>query len=847
VSLRFSFLLIYVEIVPSYHEQSKPFGSFALLVSPGLPPGGFMDIRPIRLVFAALCVLFCCRVSAQAPPAANSSASTKSALLIGIDTYAHPNGDLKVPAGAPQTGRFEPLLIYPNLKGPSHDVAAMRALLTSEKFGFSNDDKHIHVLLNEQATHDAILQAMEQYLVRDPKPGDTVVLFISSHGSLRANPKGHGQLYNLDGTGRNPSYVENTIVPYDWYLGRDDIFSRDLRHVFNQAADRNIHVTAIFDACHSGSLARGPLNPSLVPRDFDFDPRPMAPDPYPAEATATPPESRADNPVLVLSAAQKEQLAMDVQDAVPAHGLFTNALIETLEALPSNRPSEDIFKRLVVTMEVAPGATHQQPELDASVARRQQPLFGGVAGSGPPTAAIVTADAAGAILDIGAAADIGPGSEFTQLTESNGVRAVLRVTSSIGVARSKVAVISPAGATVHASDVVELTKWVPAARPTLSFYAGASNPSSAEIQDALNLARSAHLNFAADPSRDRWTHHLAWDGARWTLEAHAQSPPAGPAKKDKPIMLGAKLSPAALKKIPPASVVWFDAPLPRESASALLPPQNGAPPSAAVLTPDRTQAMYVIAGTSTEAGISYAWFKRSDMDAELQTPKGSGAGCSPNSPYPLRTDWVAPQAAPEIALSASAVQLARLNGWLKLGSSELTGQADFPYRFTLRGVAESQDVVDGGRTYDQATYEPALVGSQKAAVSPRWIYVLSIDCQGKGVLLFPYEGAPSAQVPTAEEKLDRIVLPNDHILVGDPLGTDTYLMLTTSTQLANPSALEFKGVVTRGAGYAKAADPLEDLLDSTSAGTRGATRPAPTNWSIQMLHTESGPSSNGKP
>ena len=184
-------------------------------------------------------------------------------------------------------------------------------------------------------------------------------------------------------------------------------------------------------------------------------------------------------------------------------------------------------------MEVAPGATHQQPELDTSVARRQQPLFGGIAGSGPPTAAIVSADAAGIILDIGAAADIGPGSEFTQLTESNSVRAVLQVTDSIGVARSRATVISPAGATVHAKDVVELTKWVPAARPTLSFYAGASNPSAAEIQDALSVVRAAHLNFAADPSRDHWTHHLAWDGTHWTLEAHAQSPPAGPGKKEK--------------------------------------------------------------------------------------------------------------------------------------------------------------------------------------------------------------------------------------------------------------------------------------------------------------------------
>jgi Caspase domain len=806
-----------------------------------------MEIRQSRLLLWVISVLLFCPFSA---PAADSSApSTKSALLIGIDIYDHPSANIKVPPGAPLTGRYEPLLKYPSLKGPSHDVAAMRALLTSEKFGFPNDQQHIHVLLNEQATRDAMLQAMEQYLVKDPKPGDTVVLYISSHGSLRLDPKGRGQLYNLDSTDGKPSYVENTIVPYDWYLGRDDIFSRDLRHIFNQAADRNIHVTAIFDSCHSGSLARGIENPAMVARDFVFDPRPMPDDPYPAETAGTPPESRADNPVLVLSAAQKDQSAIDVQNADPPHGLFTNALIDTLEALPSNRPAADVFKRLVVAMELAPGATNQQPSLDASVTRRQQPLFGGAAGSGPPTAAIVSVDPGGVVLDIGTVGDIGPGSQFTELTATNGVRAVLQVTDSIGVARSKAKLVAPAGATVRPTDVVELTKWVPAQQPTLSFYAGTANPSAAEIQDALAVLRAAHVSFAVDPSRDPWTHHLTWEGTHWILNAHSQLQPGGQIKKEKPVVLGAKLSPAALKKLPPGSVVWFDAPLARESLPAVLPPPPaGAAASAAVITADRTQAMYVIAGNPLDAGITYAWFKRSDLDAEVQTPKGSGAGCSPNSSYPLRTDWAGPSN-PETALSASAVQLARLNGWLQLGSTSLNGQADFPYRLTLRRDLDTQDVADGGPTYDQGTYQLVLVADTKAAGLPRWVYVLSIDCQGTGALMWPYQGMPAGKFPTDEGRLARIPLPGDRIKVTDPLGTDTYLMLTTSTPLANPSALEFTGVVTRGEKSIKATDPLEDLLDSTSAGSRGTARAAPTNWSVQMLHAQSMPqlSSAAKP
>src|ERR1035438_7486462 len=73
----------------------------------------------------------------------------KSALLIGISTYNHP--DIAVPAGAPPTGRFDPAITYPDLKGPKFDVQAMKGLLTGDRFGFK-DEKRIHVLLDENAT-----------------------------------------------------------------------------------------------------------------------------------------------------------------------------------------------------------------------------------------------------------------------------------------------------------------------------------------------------------------------------------------------------------------------------------------------------------------------------------------------------------------------------------------------------------------------------------------------------------------------------------------------------------------------------------------------------------------------
>jgi hypothetical protein len=802
-------------------------------------PQLFMSLRRVSLPLAVLGIILSASAQPTVPPAAAKSA--KSALLIGIWTYEHPPADIAVPPGAPRTGRYEPVLVYRSLKGPEYDIKDMKDLLTSEKFAFPDDVQHIHFLRDKEATHDAILQAMQKYLVDAPASGDTVVLYISSHGSVRVDPKGHGQVFDLDGTGRNPTYLENTIVPYDWYLGADDIFSRDLRHIFKQAADKGVHVTAIFDSCHSGSLARGAESPAIVPRDFDFDPRPMPADRFSSETAGTLPQNHPDAPTLILSAAQKDQTAADVQNATPPYGLFTHSLIETLQALPANRPASDVFRSLQIAMELAPAALRQQPELDTAATRKKQPLFGGEAGADPANAAVVSVDSAGAVLDIGSASDIGVGSEFTLVTAINGVRPVLRVTEPIGFARSRAIVASPDGATVKAKDIAQLTKWVPAERPILNVYAMPSNLAAAQIEKDLSTIRAASFKLIADPSNESWTQHVFWDGTKWIAQPVTTRTPAGQVKVEKPVILGAVLTASALKKLPAASIVWFDVPLPKEFGAALLPPvPEGQPPRAAAATNDRSQAVYTLAGAPTATGAQYAWFKRTELDDGVRAPKDIAPGCNPNSSFPLRTDWILSAAANSTgqALTDLAVQLARLNGWLHLESSSLSGQTGFPYQLVLRRLPEQQDVSEGGFTYP-GKYEMDLVATSHSSASPRWVYILGISCQGQGTLLWPYEGAPPAMFPSDKGKLDRIPLPGDPIDMQPPYGSDTYLLLTTTTQISNPSALEFKGVVTKNANSKAPKDPLEDLLFSTSLGSRAGGRPTPQNWSVQALRLES--------
>jgi hypothetical protein len=400
-------------------------------------------------------------------------------------------------------------------------------------------------------------------------------------------------------------------------------------------------------------------------------------------------------------------------------------------------------------------------------------------------------------------------------------------------------VVSPDKAEVKPTDLFELKKWVPAPRPVVKFYAGPGNLSLAQIQAAGAAVAEAKLALVYDPSADAWTHVVTWNGSAWTVQA--KKPQAAgklDARKAPPVVtLGATLTADGLKKnLPANATVWFNPPLPAEMTASLLTDKD----SAAQPTVKPEDAMYIAAGVQNAKGLSYAWYERGDYEADVQTPPGYGAGCSPNSPYPLRTDWVrigAGGPTPASQLNDAAVKLAKLNGWLKLQSA-VTGEEDFPYSLALVRTNDKQTAADGSQTHAGEEYSLALTGSSATYPKPRWVYVLGLDCQGSGQKMWPLQG-PGGRFPTDNGGLDTIPLPGMTFTISDPLGTDTYLLLTSSTPLPDPDVLNFDGVVR--SGTRGVSSPLAELLGSTSAGTRGVGGEAPTDWSLQMVQTHSQP------
>ena len=800
-------------------------------------------------------------------------AQTKRALILGIDTY-QPTGTTAQHDASCVYGRCE-LGSFENLEGAVNDAQSMADVLTGPKFGFPADNvvmltnpgpkrarSGVVVLPADQTTHDGILAAMKKYLVDVPQRGDTVVFYDASHGSLRVNAA--GEKLTVRDEGGKLVYVDSTLVPSDAYKGGYDVRDREMTRIFNAALDKGIHLTVIFDSCHSGGATRGLV--AGRQRSLPYDPRPIndPPDTLANGQRVTPPTERAENPALVFSAVQQDQEANEA-DATPdmpeAHGAFTAALVETLQILPADAPSSLVYQRVKAMLEGS-GFANQEPDLDASAARRAQPLFGGAAGADAGkvrTAALKVNDNGSVWLDIGMVSGIGPGSEFTALTSGAGATPVkLRIDAPLGVARSAASVVSPAGAKVNVGDVFELTKLMPGQSAALKFWTGPALPA-ADINTAVAQVKASGVATISDPAEEAYTDVLNWSGTAWTLRHAADS--SAPVshsffsferKKNGPVNLGAQFAADALKThLTPTAKLWVDLPAPKELSDKLKLGDANSSAQAATAIGD---ASYVLVGSiapgPSTGGVNgtllnYAWFHKNEyatVPHPAATPDHS-PGCSATSPYPVRTDWFAagnPTAA-AAALNTDAQRLAKVHGWLQLSNNAAAGASEENYfKLTLVPMTGTTPVDINSAVRENDRMRLALT-SDSPVKAPRWVYILDIDCHGKGSLIYPLNYSEN-QYPGEGDSDKLVILRHAPTLkVGPPFGVDTMVLLSTAQPLPDPSVLNFEGVArgaTRGAQT-----PLAQLLSSASSGSRGlgAEVEVPTDWGIQVQGLRSVP------
>lgn len=812
-------------------------------------------MRPVASLLL-ICLLCCLQSMSQ----------TRRALLIGINTYQPAGTSAQHPAGCVY-GRCE-LAAFENLEGSVNDAQAMADLLTSPKFGFppanvalltnpapAKPGAGVVILPAGQTTHDGILAAMKKYLVDLPQRGDTVVFYDASHGSLRVNSKGTKLEVWAEG---KLVHADSTVVPSDAYKGGYDVRDREMSRIFNAALDKGVHLTVIFDSCHSGGAARG-IGPRYRERSLAYDPRDIneAPDKAPDGSDLPGPTTRTDNPALVFSAAQQDQTAKESPppDTVKEpHGAFTAALIEALQVLPADAPASVVFQRVRAVLEGS-GVPDEEPDMDAPEKRRQEPLFGGKASNslGVLAAAVRVGDDGSVWLDIGQASGVGPGTEFTETTQSPAAEPIkLRVTSLEGIARSSAAVVSPAGARVSPGAIFKLTRLVPPDSKPLLFWLWPSNLSAGDIAAAAAQIKAAGVVSVADPAEEPWNYILSWDGAEWMLE-HPPAQTATPSgtkavNLDKapapPVKLGAKLDANALKQhLDKNALVWVNLPAPREVAEKL---ELHEPQSVVQSAKAQADADYLLTGVLTEAGPAYAWFHKSEFaaGARTETTRDHSPGCSTSSPYPVRTDWTAlgdanqPDALIK-KLNDYALKLGKVQGWLTLQDSANGGSAATYYNLVLVHAADGSSLPTDKAAQQGDRLQMALQSEDKV-VDARWVYVLDIDCHGGGTLLYPINYSEN-QFPNAGANQRKFVLPHSLTMrIGPPYGIDTLILLSTEQPLPDPYALNFEGVASRGTRGLQS--PLEQLLSNRSAGSsRGLEGEVPTDWGMSLTHLRSVP------
>ena len=814
------------------------------------PPG--TDRRPLQsrirahwVVPSVLLVMGLLGSASAAPSASTAPAAlgTRRAVLVGIDHYRFAT-DAEIEAARPQLlaahmlepGKDPPARDWHPLDGAVNDERAMHELLV-HRYGF--DNSHITELPNEAATRAHILAALEQNFVSDARDGDVLFFFYSGHGSQMRNSR----------SASKGDKIDETIVPWDANAGYFDIRDKELARIFNAALSaHHVTLTAIFDSCHSGSIARG-----LIRHKSKSEPEDTrdAADAY----SERPPEERG---ALILSAAQFDEEALESEDdslspALP-RGAFALSLMQAMAGSDPATPSIELFRAARSRLHTLGSDYSQEPVISGTAERQRLGLFGDAPGTRTSVRAQLIGIDSGSgdlMLDAGLATGLAAGAQFESERDP---KLRIQVAEVLGFGQSRARLIAGETASLQLNDTFHMTRWsAPGSTPLSLWLPEATLPLARFGELAAALAPLMHgaFHWVVDPTVEAPTHWLRWSGQQWLL-----SSPAG-----EQAVAGSALRPDVQQistLLKPEDHLLVLMPLPSEWQSALQ-----AASGAARLSTDRSEATYWLSGTLKGSGVAYAWVQ----------PDAAHASATALT-LPARTDWVGTSEADGAArLHLFAERLGTVAALLKLPES---GNSDpFPYHLLLRRVGSAHEVsgtdlapsthagssaehplqtatVSGGEVYDLVLKADAasLADFSDAHPEGRWVYAFVIDSSGHRdplfvhsdqVARFPREYPPALDDPahlTCKGGNYPTAAPLDEVCIGTiricpDYGIDTYFLLSSSQPIADLSVFSGEGVHT--AGLTRGGESaLSILLGAPGAQTRGAT-PVPEQFSIERL------------
>lgn len=274
---------------------------------------------------------------AAAPWGSSAPRGQRRALCVGINTYPT----------APLSGCV----------ADAHEWAG-----TLRQLGFD-----VSLLLNEQATHDAILRSLSD-LVQSGAEGDVLVFQYSGHGSNVPNVGDDDEIDARD----------ETLCPHDFATGAF-IIDDDVADIFASLRD-GVNLTSFMDCCFSQTNTRLGVGPTPgAPRGRDSRPRLVPPTPELEQAHA---EFRKRygrrslagrrGPDLMRQVSFSACLDRELAWETAGHGDFTRIATPLLRLVEQGITNEEFARRVVADFGANP---RQHPELDSAPSARAHLLL----------------------------------------------------------------------------------------------------------------------------------------------------------------------------------------------------------------------------------------------------------------------------------------------------------------------------------------------------------------------------------------------------------------------------------------------------------------------------------------
>jgi hypothetical protein len=778
-----------------------------------------------------------------------AQAQTKRALLIGINRYS-PSVDerieLKKIDAEPHKAdsRFAPGYEWPDLRGPLNDVESMHLLLRDT---YEFQEKNIRILTDRQATRDGILKAFDD-LIAATQSGDTVVFFFAGHGSQRLNTM----------VGVNTSMLskeenrDQTIVPADAYKGVFDIRDKELAQRFNRILDdKKARMIAIFDSCHSGTMARGlPING--VARTLEYDDRDVAKDPT-AYKGADLKHAPKDGNAIIVTASLATESAQEVYfpDDQLWRGVFTRSFVGALKNANANWSAVDLIHSVQYAMKVD-NLPAQQPTVEGRV---NESLFGDPV----PTrlhASVISAAAGQVHLDIGSIAAIDVGTRFTSVgpgdrTTTKGDQSnMLEIISVDGPTHSTSKVVS-GDAKISPGMLFEITEMRTRADVRLRIFIASDDWDSAKAPPQQAKAKFAGFDWVDDPSLQPVQYYVTRLQDQWKAFDSTD----------------AEISPAVVNALAAQNK-------PRKAFLALPPTAEmvrslqglpGFKSRVFEFVPSIIGSHYMLVGRENSSGMQYSLLRSDFMGPRpaigyiqslaTQNPE-STVVCGQDRSLPIRSEWVPVDRAPTAAASLSAADMlqgvaarfAKLRGWMLL-QTDLQPSGFWPYHLTVEVQIDGkeQEVTSSTVLAANTSYDIFLQANQDDLathqVQPLYGYMVGFDCSGRSYLLYPRVdsngGAKQPALKADGTYPTRVPLASE--TVGPPFGADSLFLLVTPEKITDLNVFSFDGVINRSGSSRGIGERLAAMVRGLGDyGTRGFSTSS-DQWTVQSIIIPSRP------